>query len=286
MNYYQDKVAIVTGGASGIGREICGQLAQGGAKGIVVVDINLEGAQFTAEFLNRRGYSAQAIRTDVCRAEDLDQAASFALGTYGNLDLMFNNAGIALCGEARDMSFQDWQRILDVNLWGVIHGSIAAYRVMLEQGCGQIVNTSSLGGLTIEPMATAYVTSKYAVVGFSTNLRAEADKLGIKVNVFCPGFVETSALDHSIYVGVEKEKAIEEISFMRGANVSTCVRNLLRGVERNQAIITDSGITRLLWWVYRLNPSFLNPLINKGIEDMRKLRVNPSQFKNEMDYAR
>ncbi len=78
------------------------------------------------------------------------------------------------------MSIQDWQRILDVNLWGVIHGSIAAYRVMLEQGYGQIVNTSSLGGLTIEPMATAYVTSKYAVVGFSTNFARRGRQTGDK----------------------------------------------------------------------------------------------------------
>jgi short-subunit dehydrogenase len=104
---------------------------------------------------------------------------------------MLNNAGIALGGEVRDMDLEHWRRILDVNLWGVIHGTTAAYQVMVKQGFGHIVNTASLGGLIPEPMATAYATTKHAVVGLSTSLRAEAAELRVKVSVVCPGFVQT-----------------------------------------------------------------------------------------------
>jgi len=178
-----------------------------------------------------------------------------------------------MCGEVRDMDLEHWQAIVDCNLWGVIHGTTVAYRVMTRQGFGHIVNTASLGGLIPEPMATAYVTTKHAVVGLSTSLRAEGAELGVKVSVVCPGFVETGALDAATYIGVRREDAISEMSGMGMADVTRSARVILRGVARNRAIITDTGLTRVLWWLYRLNPAILGPFLNKGVSDMRALRI-------------
>jgi len=276
MNHFENKVAVVTGGASGIGRALCEELGQREAAMVVVADINAEGAGQVASAINTAGGRARAVHLDVSRAEDVQKLVEDTASEHGRLDFMFNNAGIALCGEVRDMDLEHWQRILDVNLWGVICGTTAAYRVMTQQGFGHIVNTASLGGLIPEPMATAYATTKHAGLGLSTSLRAEAAELGIKVSAVCPGFVQTKALDSATYVGVKREDAISEMSSsMKMMDATDFARVILRGVERNKAIITDTALTRLLWWLYRLNPAVLGPFLQKGVSDMRALRIEP-----------
>jgi NAD(P)-dependent dehydrogenase (short-subunit alcohol dehydrogenase family) len=273
MNRYENAVAIVTGGASGIGQALCQELARRGATTVMVADINGAGAEQTASAIASAGGRARPAHLDVSRAQDVQRFIADVVSDHGRLDFIFNNAGIAIGGEVRDLGVEHWQRILAVNLWGVIYGTLAAYQVMTGQGFGHIVNTASLGGLIPEPMATPYATAKHAVVGLSISLRAEAADLGVKVSVVCPGFVQTAALDRATYVGIGREDAIAEMSSMRMMTSTRCARAILRGVERNQAIITDGALTRLLWWLYRLNPALLAPLLRKGLSDMRALRV-------------
>jgi len=272
-NHFRDKVAIVTGGASGIGRALCEELGHRGSAMVVVADINAEDAQQVTSSITSAGGQACAACLDVSREEDVQDLVDSIGARYGQLDFMFNNAGVAMCGEVRDMSLEQWQRIVAVNLWGVIYGTTAAYRLMLHQGQGHIINTASLGGLIPEPMATAYVTTKHAVVGLSTSLRAEAAGLGVKVSVVCPGMVRTQALDNATYIGVGREAAIAEMTAMGMADLTKSTRSILRGVERNQAIITDTRLTRLLWRLYRVNPSILSPFLKRGVSDIRALRL-------------
>lgn len=277
MDVFEGKVAIVTGGASGIGRALCEELGRRALAMVIVADINADGAQQVVSSITMTGGRARAAHLDVSQSEDVQQVVDETASEYGRLDFMFNNAGIAMCGEVRDLDLEHWRCILDVNLWGVIYGTAAAYQVMTRQGFGHIVNTASLGGLIPQPMATAYVTAKHAVVGLSTSLRAEADELGVKVSVVCPGFVQTKVLETALYVGVKRGDAIAEMSAMKMADVTKCARAILRGVVRNNAIITDTGFTRLLWWLYRFHPAILDSLLQKGLSDMRALRIESSE---------
>jgi NAD(P)-dependent dehydrogenase (short-subunit alcohol dehydrogenase family) len=277
MDCFENKVAIVTGGASGIGRALCAELARRGAA-VVVADIDVEGAQEVAAANER----AQAMHVDVCRAADVQTLVEETLLQYGRLDLMFNNAGVAICGEVRDLMLDHWQRVIDVNLWGVIYGTTAAYRVMVRQGFGHIVNVASLDGLTPMPLAAPYTAAKHAVVGLSTALRIEGAVLGVKVSVACPGTVQTNILDSADFVGIKREEAIAEMrSGFKMADPADCARAILRGVERNRAIIVDTRLNRLFWRLYRLSPSLYAGLMQKGVQHMRPLREIPANTMEE-----
>jgi NAD(P)-dependent dehydrogenase (short-subunit alcohol dehydrogenase family) len=277
MDYFENKVAIVTGGASGIGRALCEALARREAAAIVVADVNVEGAQEVAAAHR----CTQVMHVDVSREEDVQALVDETISQHGRLDLMVNNAGIAICGEVRDLTLDHWRRLIDVNLWGVIYGTTAAYQVMVGQGFGHIVNMASLDGLAPMPLSAPYTAAKHAVVGLSTTLRIEGADLGVKVSVACPGTVRTNILDTAAFVGIKRQEAIAEMrSGFKMANPADCARAILRGVARNQAIIVDTRLNRLFWRLYRISPSIYAALMQKGVQQMRPLRQEP---KNEME---
>ncbi|WP_262403074.1 SDR family oxidoreductase [Actinomadura sp. CNU-125] len=166
-------IAIVTGGASGIGRAIATSLVARGDT-VVVTDIDEGGAKAVADRLNTlgRGKAASA-RLDVTDADAVSELYAGVKDEHGRLDRVFNNAGIAVGGLAEELSLDHWNRAIDINLKGVIHGVNAAYPIMLKQGNGHIVNTASLAGLVPMPVGIPYTATKHAVVGLSLGLRAE-----------------------------------------------------------------------------------------------------------------
>ena len=273
MDRCKGKVAIVTGGASGIGRALCEELARRGAI-VVVTDINAESAGRVASAITSTGGRAYAAYLDVTQSEDVQGLIEKAALEYGRLDYVFNNAGITIAGDMRDMTIEHWRRILDVNIWGVIHGTTAAYQVMVKQGFGHIVNTSSGAGLFPSPLNTAYATTKHAVVGLSSTLRAEAAGLGIKVSVVCPGFIQTGIFDSMTQVTRfrGKDPASDYLSSIKMMDAATCVRIILRGVARNKSIIPVTGFVRLFWLLYRLHPDLLAPMHRKMATDFQALR--------------
>jgi NAD(P)-dependent dehydrogenase (short-subunit alcohol dehydrogenase family) len=240
MNRFMEKAAVVTGGASGIGRALCMALAQRGAR-VVVADINRTGAEQTAATVVDAGGRAQARTVDVTRMQDVQKVVEDAAADHGRLDYLFNNAGVTLCGEVRDLSLNHWRRMIDVNLWGVIHGVQAGYPLMLRQRSGHIVNVASLDGLMPMPMSAPYTAAKHAIVGLSTALRLEAEELGVNVSVACPGTVKTGVLDSAEFVGVRREGAIGEMTAFKMMDADDCARAILRGVERNEQIILDGA---------------------------------------------
>ena len=271
---FEGKIAVVTGGASGIGRALCEELAQHRAAMIVVSDIDRPRALQVAGEISASGGQADARYVDVSQQESVQALIDSVVADFGCVDYMFNNAGITICGEVRDMGLLHWQRVLDIDLWGVIYGTLAAYQVMLEQGHGHIVNIASLDGLAPMPMSTPYTAAKHGVVGLSTALRLEAAELGIKVSVACPGAVRTEVFDRAAYVGVDAEAVkrdmMAEFKMMEPAE---CARNTLRGVARNQNIILDGAPhNRVFWWVHRLSPDLYGKLMSVGADFVRKHR--------------
>jgi len=275
VDKFKDGVAIVTGGASGIGRALCEALAKRGSL-VAVADVNLEGAKQVVGSILKAGGEAHAAGVDVTIPGEVQALVESVAHRHGRLDYMFNNAGIAFAGEFRDTTLEHWQAALDIDFWSVVYGATSAYRIMVRQGSGHIVNTSSIGGLIPVPIGTPYAAAKHAVVGFSTSLRTEAAWLGVKVSVVCPGQVETSISDRAVYATkFSSEEALAKI-MARGGMISApeSAEVILRGVARNRAIITVTPTARLVWWAYRLFPSAVIAPFENMAQQLGDLRVD------------
>lgn len=259
---FADCVAIVTGAASGIGEALAAELAQKGAR-VTLCDIDERAVTEVAERLRRAGGQVYAARVDVTAADAVRALIAETVQRDGRLDLLINNAGIGVGGEAHEISLADWRRVLDVNLHGVIHGVQAAYPILVRQGGGHIVNIASVAGLAPYPLTAPYVTSKHAVVGLSLSLRAEAAAYGVRVSVACPGAIRTAIWHKSPMRGDwDRERLLKAMPLKTSAE--SCARTILRGVERNEAIILVTLEARLMWWLQRLCPS-LSLRLHSGI---------------------
>jgi NAD(P)-dependent dehydrogenase (short-subunit alcohol dehydrogenase family) len=268
-NPFQNRVAVVTGGASGIGRALCQELATRGATAIVA-DINLPGAQAVAAEIGARGGKAIAVHLDVTRSDDVERLVADTVRDHGRIDYMFNNAGIGVAGEMRDLTLDLWRKAIDINLWGVIYGAAAAYAAMLKQGSGHIVNIASAAGLIGEPGLTAYSVTKSAVVALSTAMRAEADEFGVRVSVVCPGFIDTAIYDNSIGMKIDTQEFLAKLP-VRLVTAPDAAREILSGVERNQSIIVFPFYARLAWWLIRLHPSLLDRFHRRTLGQLRAM---------------
>ncbi|HLH22694.1 MAG TPA: SDR family NAD(P)-dependent oxidoreductase [Chloroflexota bacterium] len=197
-----DKVAVITGGASGIGRATALALARRGAD-LVLADIHearLVEARAAVEALGRR---ALAVRCDVTRDDDVARLARLAIAEMEHVDVLMNNAGVVLCGALEQIAVADWQWQFDVNVFGVVRGLHAFLPHMLARGSGYVVNTASMGGLyALTGPGAPYVASKFAVVGLSEALAIYARPRGIGVSVVCPAAVDTNLSETGRVVGL------------------------------------------------------------------------------------
>ncbi len=183
------QVAIVTGGGSGIGAALVRAMVARGAT-VVIADVDEPAAKAVAAELT----GVISVTLDVRDAAAVADLVNLVAAEHGKLDFMFNNAGIGVGGVAEELTLEHWDRVIDVNLRGVIHGVHAAYPVMLAQRSGHIVNTASLAGLVPGPMLAPYAAAKHAVVGLTLSLRAESAGRGVRFSAICPGFVDTPLL--------------------------------------------------------------------------------------------
>ncbi|RAY10629.1 short-chain dehydrogenase [Actinomadura craniellae] len=270
-------ISIVTGGASGIGRAVATALVNRGDT-VIVTDVNVTGAGAVADKLNTlgRGKAASAA-LDVSDADAVLALYRDVRDEHGRLDLVFNNAGISIGGLAEEMTLDHWNRAIDINLKGVVHGVHAAYPIMLEQGSGHIVNTASLAGLVPMPMGIPYTATKHAVVGLSLGLRAEAAERGVKVSVVCPGFVDTPLLTH-INPGLpETSMSGDGRSEIKKAQPrlytpEKLAHDIMRGIEKNQALIVAPASGRAAWRAMRFSPSGALRTAQFAVRRMRSQR--------------
>lgn len=270
---YQNATAIITGGASGIGRALAEELAGRGCE-VVLADLQIEQAQEAADRIREAGGKARAARLDVTDPEGFEQLVRDTVQRTGRLDYLFNNAGIShgMGAGARHYSNDDWRRMIDVNLGGIVNGVQASYNLMIEQGFGHIVNTASMAGLVPSPGTTSYVTTKHAVVGLSNNLRAEAAQLGVRVSVLCPGVIRTPFIEGGRYgrqvEGVTAEQSREMWEKRKPITAEVFAKKALDAVAKNQAIIVVPTLWKLFWWLYRLSPTLCLKIAAKNFEDI------------------
>jgi NAD(P)-dependent dehydrogenase (short-subunit alcohol dehydrogenase family) len=197
--------AVVTGGASGIGRATAFELAIRGAD-VVVADIHEERLAETAAAIEALGRRALAVRCDVTRDDDVDALATAAVDTFGAVDVLMNNAGIAVLGPPHRVEMAEWERILQVNVLGLVRGVRAFVPAMVERGHGYVVNTASVAGVWAYSWdAAPYITSKFAAYGLSEALARSLRPLGVGVSVLCPGLVHTNLGETARFSGVPDE---------------------------------------------------------------------------------
>ena len=186
----KDKVAIITGAASGIGKATAKLFAEHGAK-VVVADIDKEGGSQTVTQIQNGGNEAIFVETDVTLKVDTEKMVAQTVETYGKLDILFNNAGIAMRLPVAELPEADWHRCLDVNLTGVFLCAKAAIPAMQKNGGGSIINMSSIYGVVGADVRAAYVASKGGVTNLTRGMALDYAENNIRVNCICPGFVET-----------------------------------------------------------------------------------------------
>jgi NAD(P)-dependent dehydrogenase (short-subunit alcohol dehydrogenase family) len=265
---FAGRAAIVTGGGSGIGAAIARALAARGAT-VVIADIDEPAAKAVAGAITSASGKASIAVLDVRDAVAVADLVTQTAAEQGELGLMFNNAGIAVGGLVEQLTLDHWDRVLDVNVRGVVHGVHAAYPVMLRQGHGHIVNTASLAGLVPGPGLAPYAAAKHAVVGLSLSLRAEGASRGVRVSAVCPGFVDTPLLGR-VNAGLPQTEM--------GADAATLARRLgklyqpdalaqdvLRGVERNRAVIVAPRSARIAWRTARYAPGLAMRTVIAGV---------------------
>ncbi|HEV7275924.1 MAG TPA: SDR family oxidoreductase [Devosiaceae bacterium] len=195
---FTGKVALVTGAASGIGAAVARQLAAGGAK-VVVADIDASGAEEVAAAINSAGGTAASYRVDVAEAGEVEAMVEFATGTYGNLHLAVNNAGIGgPSATTADYPLDGWRQVIDVNLNSAFYGLKYEIPALLRAGGGSIVNMASILGTLGFAQSPAYVAAKHGMVGLTKTAALEYAKQGIRINSIGPGFIDTPLLSENL----------------------------------------------------------------------------------------
>jgi len=273
IRIFKDAVAIVTGGASGIGRALAEELARRGAE-VVLADMQIEMAQDVAAQIQASGGRAKAVQINVTDFSAVERLVKETAESLGRLDYIFNNAGIVFGGAMHDLNIDHWNQVIDVNFRGVVNGTKASYEIMRNQGFGHIVNTASMAGLMPNPLNLPYTATKHAVVGLSLSLRTEAAHLGVRTSVICPGVIRTPILDGGKYgelitrIPAEKFRKLWEELHPMAPDVFA--KKALSAVAKNKAIIILPSWWKILWWLNRLSPTIGMAFARNRYARMRK----------------
>jgi NAD(P)-dependent dehydrogenase (short-subunit alcohol dehydrogenase family) len=247
------KNAVVTGAGSGLGRAISLELAKRGWN-VLVSDVRTEGAEETATLVRERGREALVSRCDVARIDDVEALARLADERFGGADLLVNNAGVAAGGLVGDVPLEDWKWVLDVNLWGTIHGCHVFVPRMKRRRSGHVLNVASAAGFLSAKGMGPYCVTKAGVVALSETMSIELEPEGIGVTVLCPTFFMTNILKSSRGAD-ERMRALADIAMRRSKITAESVAaTAIDACEKKRLYALAGEDGRWLWRLKRLHP--------------------------------
>jgi NAD(P)-dependent dehydrogenase (short-subunit alcohol dehydrogenase family) len=245
--------AVITGAGSGLGRALCLELARHQAR-VLVSDRDVPSAEETAHQVEQAGGKALVQGCDVTQPEQVEQLAERAFSQLGGVDLLINNAGVAGAGEVGLLPLAEWKRVLDVNLWGVIHGCHTFVPRLRQQGSGHILNIASAAGLLSVGNMAPYNVSKAGVVSLSETLYLELKSAGIGVTVACPTFFRSNLAASAQYTDPKLGKAGSQLVAEARVGPDWVARECLRAVARKARYALPLADGRWAWRLKRLSP--------------------------------
>jgi 3-hydroxybutyrate dehydrogenase len=213
--HLKDKAALVTGAASGIGKEIARTFAAAGAR-VVIADLNFTAARAAAEELDSSGERVTAVAMDVTSESDVESGMAAAVSAFGRIDVLVSNAGIQIVAPLDELPFADWKRLLAIHLDGAFLTTRVALRQMYRQRSGSIIYMGSVHSKEASLLKAPYVTAKHGLIGLAKVVAKEGAKHGVRANVICPGFVRTPLVDQQIpeqarELGISEDTVIKSI---------------------------------------------------------------------------
>jgi NAD(P)-dependent dehydrogenase (short-subunit alcohol dehydrogenase family) len=256
MKDLRDKVVVITGAASGIGRATANAFAREHAK-LVLCDVNEEGLREVEREVASLVEHIEWRITNVASRKAMQELADSVHERFPAVDVLVNNAGVGQSGGLLDMTLDDWEWVLSVNLWGVLHGCHFFVPKMVDRGAGgHVVNVSSVFGFFAPPGTIGYCTSKFGVFGFSESLRGELAPHGIGVSTICPGMIATNIVKDGRFHGgtsVTHDKMVREFE-KRGHSPDIVARAILSSVRKNRAVVPAAPEAWAFYYAKRFLP--------------------------------
>ncbi|HKA49835.1 MAG TPA: SDR family NAD(P)-dependent oxidoreductase [Candidatus Dormibacteraeota bacterium] len=243
----EGSAAVITGGASGIGRACALAMARRGSD-VIIADINEQRMDDTVSEIQALGRRSAGLRCDVSRDGELELLAERAIAEMGRIDVLMNNAGVVLGGPVEQIAMADWEWIVNINLLGPVRGVRAFLPHMLERGSGYIVNTASFAGLVAHnPLTIPYDTTKHGVVGFSAGLALYCRPRGIGVSVLCPGYVETNLSENYRFRGLDDSSTVPGRMPDVTVQPEAVAERVVEAVEAERFLILSQPEHALIW---------------------------------------
>jgi len=257
----------VSGAASGLGLAICERLASAGWK-LLIADINEDRLALAETNLQKLGAQTLSVVMDVTQYEALEAAANTLQENWGGVDLVFNNAGIATAGTIEELTLEDWQRTIDIDLWSVIYGCKVFAAVLKKQGSGHIINTASSAGTMAPPEMAAYNVAKAGVVSISETLKIELSRDNIGVTVICPTVFVTSLGDT---IGSERamEKALLKQLEESKVTAKDIVDDVVRAIEKERLYVMTQSDAKWGWRFKRFFPEVYTRFLGRLYRDKK-----------------
>lgn len=266
MKNIQGKIALVTGGASGMGRASAMEMARQGTH-LILVDINEEGLKEAAQNIERMGVRVSIIVADLSKKEEIKRVAKTALEQEDHIDILYNNAGVVVLEEMKDTTTEDWEWMVDINFWAPIRLTQELLPHMIKRRSGHIVTTASVAGLIGAPMIGAYSVTKFGMVGYCEALRAEVAQFGIDVSAVCPGVVRTNIIEVAKTPKVDftgMRELFDRFQGIIGLDEKEAGKQIVKGIRKRKGYILIAREAKPLWFIKRLSPEAIY-LMNKTI---------------------